>query len=218
MSITLPSAGVPVFVRLPGNLLAWLEKADAHAAAKTFDSGVFLGTRLAPNRLGFTTLIQIACDGAKFCVARLAGIDAPSSDDTEASLDALRERIRKTIGFVQSASAAQIDASEDKDVVIPRRDGPMTLKGEAYLYHYAAPNFYFHVMAACALLRHNGVELSSADFLSTPTKRASAKGSAAGTQRTRRGQQRRRCKLRFARTAPCAAACNATTARPERRA
>ena len=170
MSITMHSASVPVFVRLLGNLLVWLDKAEAHAAAKKFDSGVYLGTRLAPDMLSFTKQIQIACDSAKFCVARLAGIDAPSFDDTEASLDELRERIRKTIAFVKSVSAAQIDASEDKDVVIPRRDGPMTLKGEAYLKHYATPNFYFHVMTAYALLRHNGVELGKADFLGAPTK------------------------------------------------
>lgn len=170
MSITMHSASVPVFVRLLGNLLVWLDKAEAHAAAKKFDTSVYLSTRLAPDMLGFTKQIQIACDGAKFCAARLAGIDAPSFDDTEASLNELRERIRATIAFVQSVSAAQIDGSEDKDVVIPRRDGSMTLKGEAYLKFFAMPNFYFHITTAYALLRHNGVELGKMDFLGAPTK------------------------------------------------
>ncbi len=170
MSITMHSASVPVFVRLLGNLLVWLDKAEAHAAAKKFDTSVYLSTRLAPDMLGFTKQIQIACDGAKFCAARLAGIDAPSFDDTEASLNELRERIRATIAFVQSVSAAQIDGSEGKDVVIPRRDGSMTLKGEAYLKFFAMPNFYFHITTAYALLRHNGVELGKMDFLGAPTK------------------------------------------------
>ena len=170
MSITMHSASVPVFVRLLGNLLVWLDKAEAHAAAKKFDPSVYLGTRLAPDMLSFTKQIQIACDGAKFCVSRLAGIDAPSFDDTEASLDELRERVRKTIAFVKSVSPAQIDGSEDKDVVIPRRDGSMTLKGEAYLKFFATPNFYFHITTAYALLRHNGVELGKMDFLGAPTK------------------------------------------------
>ena len=170
MSITMHSASVPVFVRLLGNLLVWLDKAQAHAAAKKFDTSVYLSTRLAPDMLSFTKQIQIACDGAKFCVARLAGIDAPSFDDSEASLDELRERIRKTITFVESVSATQIDGSEAKDVVVPRRDGPMTLKGETYLKHFATPNFYFHITIAYALLRHNGVELGKWDFLGAPTK------------------------------------------------
>lgn len=168
MSITMHSASVPVFVRLLGNLLTWLDKAQAHAEAKKFDPSVYLGTRLAPDMLPFTKQIQIACDGAKFCVARLASVEAPTFDDTEASIDELRERIRKTLTFIQSVSAAQIDGTEDKDVVIPRRDGPMTLKGEAYLKHYATPNFYFHVTTAYALLRHNGVELGKSDYLGAP--------------------------------------------------
>ena len=169
MPITMHSASVPVFVRLLGNLLVWLDKAEAHAAAKKFDTSVYLAARLAPDMLTFTKQIQIACDGAKFCVARLAGVEAPTFDDAEASLDELRERIRKTIAFVQSVSAAQVDGSEAKDVVIPRRDGPMTLKGEAYLKHFATPNFYFHITTAYALLRHNGVALGKADFLGVPT-------------------------------------------------
>ena len=169
MPITMHSASVPVFVRLLGNLLNWLDKAEAHAVAKKFDAGVYLGTRLAPDMLPLTKQIQIACDGAKFGVARLAGVEAPKFDDTEASIDELRERIRKTISFVQSASAAQIDGTEDKDVVIPRRDGSMTLKGEAYLTTFAMPNFYFHITTAYALLRHNGVELGKMDFLGVLT-------------------------------------------------
>ena len=169
MPITMHSASVPVFVRLLGNLLKWLDKAEAHAAAKKFDASVFLGARLAPDMLPFTKQIQIACDGAKFGVARLVGVEAPKFDDTEASIDELRERIRKTISFVQSVSAAQIDGTEDKDVVIPRRDGSMTLKGEAYLTTFAMPNFYFHITTAYALLRHNGVELGKMDFLGALT-------------------------------------------------
>jgi hypothetical protein len=115
--------------------------------------------------LPFTKQIQIACDGAKFGVARLAGVEAPKHDDTEASLADLRERVRQTIAFVQSVPAAQIDGTEAKDVTIPRRTGPMTLKGEFFLKHFVMPNFYFHVTTAYALLRHNGVELGKMDYL-----------------------------------------------------
>ena len=170
MSITMHSASVPVFVRLLDNLLVWLDKAEAHAAAKKFDPAVLLAARLAPDMLPFTKQVQIACDSAKFCVARLAGADAPSFDDSEASIAELRERVAKTIAFMHSVSAAQVDGSEEKDVVIPRRDGSMTMKGEAYLKHYATPNFYFHVTTAYALLRHNGVELGKMDFLGAPPK------------------------------------------------
>lgn len=165
MSISMHSASVPIFVRMLSNLLAFLDKAEAHATARKFDAAVLLGSRLAPDMLPFSRQIQIACDSAKFGVARLAGVEAPKHEDVEASLDELRERIRKTIDYVQSVPAAQIDGTEDKDVSVPRRDGSITLKGEFYLKHFVLPNFFFHVTTAYALLRHNGVELGKRDFL-----------------------------------------------------
>jgi len=165
MALSMHSASVPVFVRMLGNLLAWLDKADAHAAARKFEPSVLLGTRLAPDMLPFVKQVQIACDAAKFAVARLAGVEAPKFADDEASLDELRERVRRTIDFVRSVPAARVDGSEDRDVTVPRRDGAITLKGEAYLKHFALPNFFFHVTTTYALLRHNGVDLGKADYL-----------------------------------------------------
>ncbi|HEX7436902.1 MAG TPA: DUF1993 domain-containing protein [Caldimonas sp.] len=165
MSISMHSASVPIFVRMLGNLTVWLDKAEAHAAARKFDTSVYLAARLAPDMLAFTKQIQIACDAVKFGVARLAGVEAPKFEDDEASFADLRARIAKTLDFVQSVPASRLDGTEAKDVVVPRRDGSMTLKGEVYLKHYVLPNFFFHLTTAYALLRHNGVELGKADFL-----------------------------------------------------
>jgi uncharacterized protein len=168
MSISMHSASVPVYVRMLGNLLKWLDKAEAHASAKKFDPAVLLAARLAPDMLPFMRQIQIACDGPKFAVARLAGVEAPKFEDSETTFDQLRERIRKTIDYVQSVPAAQIDGTEDKDIAIPRRDGTMTMKGEPYLREYVLPNFFFHVTTAYALLRHNGIDLGKSDYLGLP--------------------------------------------------
>jgi hypothetical protein len=165
MSINMYAASVPVFVRKLGSLSNWLDKAEAHAQAKKFDASVYLAARLAPDMLPFTKQVQIACDGAKFCVARLAGVDAPKDDDSEATVAQLKARIAKTLAFIQSVPEAQIVGTDDKDISVPRRDGVMVMKGEPYLNHYALPNFYFHVTTAYALLRHNGVELGKSDYL-----------------------------------------------------
>ena len=165
MAISMHSASVPIFVRMLGNLTTWLDKAESHAAARKFDTSVYLSARIAPDMLPFTNQIQIACDAVKFGIARLSGVEAPKFADDEASLADLRTRVRKTIDFIQSVPAAQIDGTEAKDVVVPRRDGSMTLKGETYLKTFVLPNFFFHVTTAYALLRHNGVELGKADFL-----------------------------------------------------
>jgi len=168
MSITMHSASVPIFVRMLANVNTWLDKAEAHATAKKFDTSVYLGARLAPDMLPFTKQIQIACDTVKFCVARLAGVDSPKFDDNETTLTELRERINATIAYVKSVPAEQIDGSEEKDVTLPRRDGPIIMKGEAYLKHFVLPNFFFHLTTAYALLRHNGVEVGKMDYLGAP--------------------------------------------------
>jgi len=166
MSLSMHSASVPVFVRMLGNLLQWLDKAEAHAAARKFDAGNYLGLRLAPDMLPFTRQIQIATDTAKGCVARLAGLEVPKWEDNETSLDDLRARIRRCLEYVQSVPAAQIDGSEAREIVLPMRQGePLRFTGETYLRHWVLPNFYFHVTTAYALLRHAGVELGKSDYL-----------------------------------------------------
>ena len=165
MALSMHSASVPIFVRMLGNLAAWLDKAEAHAREKKFEPQVYLSARLAPDMLPLTTQIQIACDAAKFCVARLAGVEAPPFADDEKGLDDLRQRVRKTIDYVQSVPAAKIDGSDGREVSVPRRSGAITMTGEAYLKHFALPNFFFHVTTTYALLRHNGVELGKIDFL-----------------------------------------------------
>ena len=165
MGISMHSASVPVFVRNLTNMLAWLDKAEAHAKAKSFDTANYLSMRLAPDMLPFARQIQIACDGAKGCVSRLAGIEIPKWDDTESTLDELRGRIRRTIDYVQGFGADRIDGTEGREVVITLRSGEVRFDGQRYLEHWALPNFYFHVMTTYALLRHAGIELGKSDYL-----------------------------------------------------
>jgi len=174
MALTMHSASVPVFVRMLGNLVGWLDKAETHAREKKFEPSVYLAARLAPDMLALPTQIQIACDAAKFCVARLAGVEAPAFADDEKTIDELRQRVRKTIDYLQSIPAAQIDGSDAREISVPRRAGAITMTAESYLKAFALPNFFFHVTTTYALLRHNGVELGKADFLGALPQAASA--------------------------------------------
>ena len=72
--------------------------------------------------LPMTKQVQIACDTAKGVVARLAGVDIPVFEDNEKTLADLKTRIAKTIAFIKSVNQAQIDGTEDKEIVIKRGD------------------------------------------------------------------------------------------------
>ena len=160
------SASAPVLIRILGNMLVWLDRAEAHAQARKFDPSNYLGLRLAPDMLPLSRQIQIASDAAKTCMSRLAGTEIPKWEDNEAGLDELHARIRKTVAHVQSFSAAQIDGSDDRAISVPMRSGEaLQFSGETFLRQFALPNFYFHATTTYALLRHAGVELGKADFL-----------------------------------------------------
>jgi len=169
MPFSMHAASVPIFLRTLNNMLAWLDKADAHAKARNFDSNNYLGQRLAPDMLAFARQIQITSDTTKNSVARLAGVEAPKWADDEASLDELRARIAKTIEYAESIPAAKIDGSETREIVMPvGPDRSMTFTGETYLQGFALPNFFFHATMAYALLRQGGVELGKMDYLGAP--------------------------------------------------
>lgn len=166
MSITMHSASVPIFVKMLGNVSVWLDTAEAYAVARKFDVSVLLTSRLAPDMLPLTRQIQIACDAAKFGIARLAGGDAPKFEDNESTVADLKARLAATIAYLKSVPSSQVDGTEDKDVEVPTRAGePLKFKGEDYLKHFVLPNLFFHVTTVYALLRHNGVELGKRDFL-----------------------------------------------------
>ena len=166
MSLSMHSICAPIFERTLTNMLVWLDKAEQHAATRKFDTANYLGLRLAPDMLPFTRQIQIATDGVKGCMARLAGLEVPKWEDNEASLDELRARIRKARDYVQSFAAEQIDGSEGREILLPTRQGePLRFTGENYLKHYVLPNLYFHATTTYALLRHAGVEVGKRDFL-----------------------------------------------------
>ncbi|HEX5749972.1 MAG TPA: DUF1993 domain-containing protein [Archangium sp.] len=164
-SLSMYQASIPVFIRMLGNLSAILEKAVAYATAKKIEPSVLINARLAPDMLPLSFQIQIASDMAKGCAARLAGIDAPSMPDTEKTFPELQERIAKTIAFLQTVNAAQIDGSEERDIVLKMRSGELQFKGQSYLLDFVLPNFYFHITTAYAILRHNGLDVGKTDFL-----------------------------------------------------
>jgi hypothetical protein len=166
MTISMSSASLPVFQPALTNLSHLLAKGQAHADAKKFDSVVLAQYRLAPDMLPFTRQVLIACDAAKFCVARLAGLEAPKFDDTETTLADLIVRIQKTLEWLQTVPASALDGTEAKSITFPMgKDKTRTMLGEDYLKHWAIPNVFFHVTTAYVILRHNGVDVGKGDFL-----------------------------------------------------
>jgi hypothetical protein len=150
--------------KLLTQLEAWLDKAAAYAAQKSFDPETLLVARLAPDQYTLVQQVQAACDSAKFLAARLAGKEAPKHPDTERTLGEVRARIRAVATYLGTFTPADFEGADARAIALPNREGKL-IKGADYLIELGLPNFYFHVTTAYAILRHNGVDLGKRDFI-----------------------------------------------------
>ena len=165
MSISMYKATVPVFISMLTNLSAILKKADHYAESKKIDPSALINARLAPDMFTFARQVQIATDAAKGCAARLANMEIPSFPDTETSFAQLHDRLNKTISFLKSINASQVDGSEERSISLKIGGQDLNFKGQEFAFHFALPNFYFHTSMAYAILRHNGLEIGKKDYL-----------------------------------------------------
>ncbi len=165
MAVSMYQASVPVFVKGLTNLRAILDKATAHAEAKKIDGAVFLNARLFPDMVPLSGQVQIASDMARGTMARLTGNDPQAWEDDEKTIPDLVARVDKTLDYLKSFTALQIEGTETREIKRKIGGQERTFTGLNYLLQFSMPNFYFHTTTAYDILRHNGVEIGKLDFL-----------------------------------------------------
>ena len=154
-----------IFSSMLPNLNGIMSKAEADAEARSIDPQVFLGARLAPDMFDFTRQVQVVTDQVKGGMSRLAGVDPPRWEDNEKSFADLRARVDKTIAYIKTFEPGQYEGAETREVELKFPGVTFKFSGRDYLLNFLLPNFYFHMTAAYAILRHNGVALGKRDFL-----------------------------------------------------
>ena len=170
MTISMYKASVPIFVQFLTGLSDVLGKAAAHAEAKKIDPAFLLTMRLYPDMFPLVRQVRAATDHAMSACGRCAGVEPPTFANDEASFDALKDRVTKAIAFIKGIAPAQIDGSEDREIVIKFPSGERKFTGQGLLLNFCLPNFYFHCTTAYNILRHCGVEIGKRDFMSTPVQ------------------------------------------------
>jgi hypothetical protein len=144
-----------------------LDKADTFAEAKKLDPSVLPNARLSPDMFPLTRQVQIACDMLKGAAARLAGQEPKKFEDDEKTLEDLKARIATCIAYVQSFSPADYQDADTRQITMPLIDKlVLEIDGAHFLTDWVMPHFYFHVVTAYDILRHNGVEIGKRDYLS----------------------------------------------------
>lgn len=165
MTFSIYDASIPVYLQMMRNLAALLAKAEGHAATEGADLSTFLAARLTPDMHPLIRQVQMVSDAAKGGAARLAGVTAPSYEDTETTWAEMKERLARTIAFVETIERSQLDGRETATIELPLPGRTMTFTGSDFLLRFSLPNFYFHVVTAYGILRSQGVPLGKMDYL-----------------------------------------------------
>jgi len=165
MSLSMYSSSIPVLLHFLKNLSVILRKGADFAADRKIDEKVLTGARLYPDMFPLTRQVQIACDVAKGCGARLAGVDVPKYEDNESTFADLQARIEKTMAFLKSLPEDKINGTEQKQIKLTAGPRELEFVGEFFLRNWAIPNVHFHITTTYNILRHNGVAVGKADYL-----------------------------------------------------
>src|SRR6185369_7933001 len=114
LSLSLYEASIPNYVRMLRNLDALLDKAAAHAKQTGVDLSSYTEAKLAEDMHPLPRQIHLASDAAKGGAARLARIEAPSMPDVEVTFPELKERIAKTLAFLETIKPEQVNGDEER--------------------------------------------------------------------------------------------------------
>ena len=165
MAVTMHQISIPVFVRHLNGLAGCMKKTQALYAEKKLDETSLVSYRFYPDMFSFARQVQMATDHARNFAGMLSGQPAPKFEDNEKSLAELISRIEKTVSWLNTVPAAQIDGTEEKSVTVKRPTGEVQMKGLELLLSRTMPNFMFHCTTAYDIMRHNGVEIGKRDFM-----------------------------------------------------
>lgn len=183
MTLSMYDASVPVFGRMLDNLAGLLAKSADHASACEVPPARLLDARLHVTMFPLARQVQIAADGARGTVLRLAGGEPPAPEHSDyavfnrgdpsgftpadGNFEDLVRRVRAAREEVMAYRREQIDGSEQREIRLVMHGRTRRFTGMPFLLNYSLPNFYFHVTTAYAILRHLGVPLGKNDYHGT---------------------------------------------------
>ncbi len=177
VSMSLTDFLVPSQAQMLRALSTWIDKAAAHALARGTEQDAFLSLRLAPDMYPLASQVRFACFLAQEAVFRLRGEPLPeqleevrregwNAGERPGSLTDARARVTDALSFLSDIQPGALDDAADRPVALELPNGmAFDMTGTRYVRDWSLPQFYFHVVATCAILRNHGVELGKADLV-----------------------------------------------------
>lgn len=158
---------VPAYQNALRALSGELDRALAWAADNGIGELQFAVARLAPDMFPLAAQVRFSCTQAVQPLARLGAADGPEFPDDASDFAGMQEQIATALAFLDTVDPAALGDDGDRPVSFTLPNGMIfDMTAFDYLRDWAQPQFYFHRVAAYAVLRHMGVPLGKADYVS----------------------------------------------------
>ena len=166
---------VPSYTQMLRALSSWLDK--ARETLPETEAEALLSARLAPDMFPLSTQIRFACLQAQETTFRLRGESRPefldqlaregrNAGDHPGSMSDAQSRISDALSLLGDLDADALDAGAQLSITLELPNGMVfDMTGEQYARDWAMPQFYFHLMAAYAILRSRGIEIGKHDYV-----------------------------------------------------
>ena len=147
-------------------LSAQLDKALAWGADNGVGELQFIAARIAPDMFPLASQVRFSCQQAIQALTRLGATGAPQFADDAVDFAGLQAQIAATLAWLDSVDAGAINADPGRAVGFDLPNGmAFDMTATTYVRDWAQPQYYFHLVAAYAVLRHMGVPLGKVDYV-----------------------------------------------------
>ena len=157
---------VEIFTTRLQTLGRLLQLAEGQLQEKQRDPEALLAARLAEDMLPLPHQIVFACNQPNAFAAWCTDGTPAQTDPTKLDFAGLRRHVEETIRHLGDAMAKVDGGVLGREKHIKLRDGmAIDLPGDLYIDDWLMPNFYFHIVTAYDILRHEGVQIGKADYM-----------------------------------------------------
>lgn len=158
---------VPAYINGLTSLSGQLDRALAWGEGNDIGELQFVAARLAPDMFPLASQVRFSCQQAMQAPTRLGVPGAPAIPEDAADFAGLQAQIATTLAWLETIDAASLAGDPDRTVSFDLPNGmAFDMTPATYLRDWAQPQFYFHLVAAYSILRHMGVPLGKADYVS----------------------------------------------------
>ena len=156
---------IPCFAQMLRSLTTLLTRGEERAQALGYDPQNLLDARLAPDMHTLARQVEFTCTQAQEAVCQLTRQALPRLA-TPANMRQAMALIEDTLAMLAAADRTAVDDSAQQPVSITLAGGlSFDMTGLKYALNWATPQFYFHLVTAYNILRHNGVPLGKAEYV-----------------------------------------------------